>query len=162
MIEEHSRIRHLRHRWDEEDAIRDALERQAKRAFWEEEANELFAPVENHLRRLGTVIYAANATLEVDPTWEHLGEQKLRRTAKVMFIETAEYLPLYFTIERVTIFYGGRHYRFTSGIETLIPVITSDVEQFITPQSQAVAPAHLALTSDQPLLIEHLREIIEP
>jgi len=48
-------------------------------------------------------------------------------------------------------------HRFTAGIETLIPVITSDVEQFITAQSQAAAPAHLALTSDQPLLIEHIR-----
>lgn len=44
----------------------------------------------------------------------------------------------------------------------LIPLITSDVEQFITGQSQAAAPAHLALTSDRPLLIEHLRGIIEP
>jgi len=86
----------------------------------------------------------ANATVEVDPIWEQLGEQKLRRAAKVIFRETAEYLLLDFTIERVTIFYRGMRYRFTSGIKTLIPVITSDVEQFITAQ-QAAAPAHLAL-----------------
>jgi hypothetical protein len=149
--------RHLKRRWDEEDAARDERERLAKLAFLEQEANELFAPIENHLTRLGRVLHAANAAVEVDPTWEHLGEQKLHRTAKVIFRGTAEYLPLDFTIEGVTIFYRNRPYRFTSEIETLIPVITSDVEQFITAQSQAAAPAHLALTSDQPLLIEHIR-----
>jgi hypothetical protein len=162
MNDEHSRIRHLKRRWDEEDATRDQLERQAKRAFLEQEANELFAPVENHLARLGRVLYTANATVEVDPSWEHLGDRKLRRVANVLFKGSAQHLRLDFTIEGVTIFYRNRPYRFTSGIETLIPVITSDVEQFITAQSQKAAPAHLALTSDQPLLIEQLREIIEP
>jgi hypothetical protein len=161
MNDEHSRIRHLKCRWDEEDAARDERERRAKRAFLEQEANELFAPVENHLTRLGRVLHSANAVVEVNPTWEHVGEQKLRRAARVIFGRAAEFLPLYFTIERVTIFYRDRHYRFTSGIEALIPVITSDVEQFITAQSRAAAPAHLALTSDQPLLVEHLRGIIE-
>jgi hypothetical protein len=130
--------------------------------FLEQEANELFAPVENHLTRLGRILHEANAVVEINPTWEHFGEQKLRRAARVIFGGAAEFLPLYFTIERVIIFYRDRHYRFTSGIEALIPVITSDVEQFITAQSQAAAPAHLALTSDPPLLVEHLREIIEP
>jgi hypothetical protein len=45
----------------------------------------------------------------------------------------------------VTIFYRNRPYRFTRAIEALIPVITSDVEQFITAQGQATTPAHLAL-----------------
>jgi hypothetical protein len=102
--DEDSPGRHLKRRWDEEDAARDERERQAKRAFLEQEANELFAPVENHLTRLGRVLHAANAVVEVNPTWEHLGEQKLRRTAKVIFRGTAEYLPLDFTIEGVTIF----------------------------------------------------------
>jgi hypothetical protein len=70
--------------------------------------------------------------------------------------ETAQYLPLDLTIEGVTIFYRNRPYRFTRAVEALIPLITSDVEQFITGQSQPAAPAHLALTSDQPLLIERL------
>ena len=43
-------------------------------------------------------------------------------------------LPLDLTVEGVTIFYRNRPYRFTRGIEALIPVITSDVEQFITAQ----------------------------
>jgi hypothetical protein len=148
MNDEHSRIRQLKHRWDEENAARDQLERQAQRAFLEQEANELFAPVENHLTRLGRVLHAANATVEVNPTWEHLDDRKLRRVANVLFKGSAQQLPLYFTIERITIFYRDRPYRFTSGIETLIPVITSDVEQFITTQNQAVAPAHLALPAD--------------
>jgi hypothetical protein len=44
----------------------------------------------------------------------------------------------------VTIFYRNRPYRFTRAIEALIPVLNSDIEQFITAQSQATTPAHLA------------------
>jgi hypothetical protein len=36
---EHLRIRHLRHRWNEEDAAREELEAQARRKFLEQEAN---------------------------------------------------------------------------------------------------------------------------
>ena len=151
MNDEDSRIRHLKRRWDEEDAARDERERQAKRAFLEQEANELFALVENHLTRLGRVLHSANAVVEVNPTWEHVGDRKLCRVASVLFKGSAQRLD--FTIEGVTIFYRDRRYRFTTGIETLILVITSDVEQFITAQSQAAAPVHLALASDQPLLI---------
>ena len=145
VIDEHSPIPDLKHRWDEEDKTRDELERQAKRAFLEQEANELFAPLENYLTRLDKVIQETNAAVEIDPTWEHLDERKLRRTAKVILRETAQHLALDLTIEGVTIFYRNRPYRFTRAIEALIPVITSDVEQFITAQSQATTPAHLAL-----------------
>jgi hypothetical protein len=105
VIDEHSGIRELKHRWDEEDKTRDELERQAQRAFLEQEANELFAPLENYLTRLDKVLHQANAAVEIDPTWEHI----------------------------------------TRAIEALIPVITSDVEQFIIAQGQATTPAHLAL-----------------
>ena len=145
MIDEQSGIRDLKRRWDEEDKTRDELERQAQRAFLEQEANELFAPLENYLTKLEKVLHQANAAVEIDPTWEHLDERKLRRTAKVIFRETAEHLSLDLTIKGVTIFYRNRPYRFTRAMEALIPVITSDVEQFITAQSQATTPAHLAL-----------------
>ena len=160
-LDEHSAIRDLKHRWDEEDATRDELERQAQRAFLEQEANELFAPLENYLTRLDKVIQQANAAVEIDPTWEHLDERKLRRTAKVMLRETAQHLPLDLTIEGVTIFYRDKPYRFTRAIEALIPVITSDVEQFITAQSQATTPAHLALIKgpNPALLVEHFGQI---
>ena len=71
MIDEHSGIRDLKHRWDEEDKTRYELERQAQRAFLEQEANELFAPLENYLTRLDEVLHQANAAVEIDPTWEH-------------------------------------------------------------------------------------------
>ena len=61
MGDEHSPIRDLKHRWDEEDKTRDELERQARRAFLKQEANELFAPLENYLTRLDKVIHEANA-----------------------------------------------------------------------------------------------------
>ena len=71
MIDEHSGIRELKHRWDEEDKTRYELERQAQRAFLEQEANELFAHLENYLTRLDKVLHQANAAVEIDPTWEH-------------------------------------------------------------------------------------------
>jgi hypothetical protein len=98
-------IRDLKHRWDEEDKTRDELERQAKQAFLEQEANELFAPLENYLTRLDKVLHQANAAVEIDPTWQHIDERKLRRTAKVILWETAEHLSLDLTIEGVTILY---------------------------------------------------------
>jgi hypothetical protein len=99
VIDEHSGIRDLKHRWDEEDKTRYELERQAQRAFLEQEANELFAPLENYLTRLDKVLHQANAAVEIDPTWEHLDERKLRRTAKVILRETAQHLPLDLTID---------------------------------------------------------------
>jgi hypothetical protein len=72
MGDEHSGICDLKHRWDEEDNTRDELERQAQRAFLEQEANGLFAPLENYLTRLDKVLHQANAAVEIDPTWEHL------------------------------------------------------------------------------------------
>jgi hypothetical protein len=160
MRQEHSRIRYLKCRWDEEDAERDNLEREAKRAFLEQEANHLFASIENHLIKLDRVLGAANASVEINHTWEHLGEEKVRRMARVVSKERAQHLLLDFTIQGVTIFYRNRSYRFSRGIEALIPIITSDVEQFITAQSQAVTPARLALMKgqNQAMLIEHLRQ----
>jgi hypothetical protein len=89
MSDAHSHIRHLKHRWDLEDAA-----------------------------------------------WEHLGDQSLRRSARLMFEASAQHLLLDLTIEGVTVSYRNTPYRFTRGIEALIAVITSDVEEFITAQSQ--------------------------
>ena len=121
MSHEDSPIRRLMHRWDDEDATRDAKEAQAKRAFLEQEANQLFTPLENYLSRLDKVIHGANATVEVDPIWQHLDDRKLRRGAQVIFMESA--LPLDLTIEGVTIFYRNTPYRFTRAVDALIPVM---------------------------------------
>ncbi len=142
MSDEVSRIRQITHRWDEEDTARDEREEQAKRAFLEQEANQLFAPVENYLTRLARVLHAADALLEIDPAWEHLGERKLHRVGKVLIGQSGQPLLLDFTVEGATIFYCNRAYRFTGGVEALIPVITSDVEQFITAQTE---PARLRI-----------------
>jgi hypothetical protein len=58
MSHEHSRIRHLKQRWDDEDAVRDELERRAKQMFLEEQANQIFAPIEDYLTRLDKVLRA--------------------------------------------------------------------------------------------------------
>src|SRR5947209_12289060 len=96
MVDEHPTIRDLKHRWDEEDKAREELERQAKRALLEQEANELFAPLENYLTTLDKALHDAESSVEVDATWEHIGDQKLRRIARVRFKDLVE-MPLDFT-----------------------------------------------------------------
>ena len=142
MSHEHSHIQRLKHRWDQEDAERDELEEQARRKFLEQEANQIFSPIENYLTKLAEVLRTAGASVEVDARWEHLGDQKLRRIAKVSSSESAQQLPLDFTIQGASIFYGDKRYHFLREIDALMPVITSDVEQFFTLlRNQAVQSA---------------------
>jgi hypothetical protein len=58
MNDEHSRIRTLKQRWDEDDAARDKQEERAQQIFLEKEANQTFAPIEDYLTRLGKVLSA--------------------------------------------------------------------------------------------------------
>jgi hypothetical protein len=142
MSHEHSHIQRLKHRWDQEDAERDELEEQARRKFLEQEANQIFSPIENYLTKLAEVLRTAGASVEVDARWEHLGDQRLRRIAKVSSSESAQQLPLDFTIQRASIFYREKRYHFLGEIDALMPVITSDVEQFFTLlRNQAVQSA---------------------
>jgi hypothetical protein len=134
MSHEHSRIRHLKQRWDDEDAVRDELERRAKQMFLEEQANQIFAPIGDYLTRLDNVLRAAGASVEIDAKWEHLGGQRLRRVAKVTSTELAQQLPLDLTIQGASIFYRDQPYRFSYDIEALILVITREVEEFLKPQ----------------------------
>jgi hypothetical protein len=142
MSHEHSHIQRLKHRWDQEDAERDELEEQARRKFLEQEANQIFSPIENYLTKLAEVLRTAGASVEVDARWEHLGDRKLRRIAKVSSSESAQQLPLDFTIQGASIFYGDKRFHFLREIDALMPVITSDVEQFFTLlRNQAVQSA---------------------
>jgi hypothetical protein len=139
MSDEHSRIRALKQQWDDEDAMRVEQEGRAKQIFLEEEANQTFAPIEDYLMRLGKVLSAAGASVEIGTTWEHLGDQRLRRVAKVTSTDPTQQLPLDFTIQAVSIFYRDKHYCFSSGIGALILAITSDVEKFLTPRRSQAA-----------------------
>jgi len=133
MNDEHSRNRPLKQQWDKEDAIREKEEQRAQQIFLEKEANLTFAPIEDFLTRLGKVLSAAGGAAEVDTTWEHLADQKLRRIARVTSSNPRQQLHLDFTIQGVSIFYGDKPYRFASGIGALIQAITADVERFLTP-----------------------------
>jgi hypothetical protein len=125
----HSRIRHLKGRWEEEDAARDALELRARRGFLEQDANEIFTSMETYFTRLAKTIRVTGASVEMDENWEHIRDQKLRRTTKV--ISAGQQLHLNFTVQGASIFYRDKSYRIPRGIEALIPIITSDVEQFL-------------------------------
>ena len=84
MSDEGSRIRSLKQRWDADDAARDKQEERAQQTFLEEEANRTFAPIEDFLTRLGKVLSAAGASLEIDTTWEHPSYRRLRRVARII------------------------------------------------------------------------------
>jgi hypothetical protein len=133
MNDKHSHVRTLKQKWHEEDAIREEQEQRAKRTFLENEANQTFAPIQDYLTRLGKVLSAAGASVEIDTTWEHFADQKLHRVATVTSANPAQQLPLDFTIQGVSIFYRGKPYRFGSGIGALILAVTTEVEQFLTP-----------------------------
>ena len=135
MSQEHARIRHLKQQWDDEDAARDELERQAQRSFLEEQANQLFAPIEDFLTRLDKVLRTVGGSVEIDGMWEHLGDGRLRRKAKVTSTEPTQQLSVDFTIQGARICYRDAFYQFSHGTEALIGAITREVEQFLKPKA---------------------------
>ena len=83
------------------------------------------------------MLSAAGASVEIDTTWEHLGERRLRRVAKVISSNPPQELPLDFTIHAASIFYCEKIYRLATGIEALILAITADVQRFLTPHQKS-------------------------
>jgi hypothetical protein len=132
MDDEHSAIRTLKQKWDDEDAERATQEARAQQIFLEAEANHTFAPIEDFLVRLNEVLSAAGASVQIE-SWQHLDDRRLRRVAKVLASNPLQTLPLDFTIHGVSIFYHEKVFRFDSGAAALILAITADVEQFLTP-----------------------------
>jgi hypothetical protein len=130
----HSLIRSFKQRWDDEDAARDELERRAKEIFLEEQANQVFAPIEHYLTRLDKVVHDVGASVEISPVWEHLGDQRLGRAAKVTSSDPNRQHSLDFTIQGVSILFRDRPYSLSNGIKALMRVITHEVEQFLTPR----------------------------
>jgi hypothetical protein len=59
----HSRIRYLKHQWDEEDAARDELELEARRKFLEQEANEIFTSMATYFTSLAKALRAIGASV---------------------------------------------------------------------------------------------------
>ena len=129
---EHSRS--LKRRWDERDAAHDKLETRAKELFLEEQANEIFAPIEDCLTRLDAVLRRFNASVEIDHTRKYFDEQRLRRTAKVKSTQYDQQLSLDFNIHGVRIFHRDKSYRFSRDTEALMRVIVGEVEQFLKPR----------------------------
>jgi hypothetical protein len=132
--EYHSAIRRLKKRWDYEDAERHSVERRTQEIFLEGHANQVFAPIEDYLTRLDEVLRAVGASVEIDPIWTHLGEQKLCRTVRVKSAQPAQQLSLALTIRGVSIWYHDRPYQFSQDTEALMRVITREVEQFLKPR----------------------------
>jgi hypothetical protein len=130
----HSLYRSFKQRWDDEDAARDELARRAKEIFLEEQANQIFAPIEHYLTRLDKVVHAVGASVEISPVWEHLGDQRLGRAAKVTSSDPNRQHSLDFTIQGVSILFRDRPYSLSNGIKALMRVITHEVEQFLTPR----------------------------
>jgi hypothetical protein len=132
--EYHALIRSLKQRWDDEDAARDELERRAKEIFLEDQANQIFAPIEHYLTRLDKVLRAVGASVQIDAVWQHLGDRRLGRAAKVTSSDPNRQYSLDFTIQGVSILFRDRPYSLSNGIKALMRVITHEVEQFLTPR----------------------------
>jgi hypothetical protein len=86
---------------------------------------------------LSKVLSATGASVEIDTTWEHLAERRLRRVAKVISPDSLHRLALDFTINAASIFYCDKVYRLATGIEALIMAIAADIERFLTPYRKA-------------------------
>jgi hypothetical protein len=77
------------------------------------------------------VLRAADGSVEIDAMWEHLGDRKLRRVAKVTSTESKQQLHVDLIIQEAT---NDKPYRFSQGLEALISAITREVERFLKPQ----------------------------
>jgi hypothetical protein len=128
------RSRVLKQRWDEKDAARDKLEQRAKELSLEEQANEIFSPVQEHLTNLDNVLRGFSASVDINSQWEHLGEQRLRRLATVRSTEFEQQLSLAFNVHGVRIFYRDKSYQFSRDIEALKRVIAGEIEKFLKPR----------------------------
>src|SRR5258708_983181 len=105
MTQEPVRISHLKQKWSDEDALRDERERRAKQLFLEEQADQMFAPIKDYLARLDKVLRITGGSVKIDERWEHLGDQRLRRVAKVTSTASRQQLPIDLIFQGASIFY---------------------------------------------------------
>jgi hypothetical protein len=87
--------------------------------------------------RLREVLSGAGASVEIDTTWQHLADRRLRLVATVVSSNPVQRLPLDFTIHGVSIIYHDKVFQFDRGIAALILTITDEVEQFLTPHRKS-------------------------
>ena len=130
--------RSLKRRWDEEDAVREERERGAKELFLEQQANEIFAPIERCLIRLDNVLRNFGGSVEINSTWEHVADQRLRRVAKVRSTQADQNLTLDFNVHGLRILHRDKSYQLSRDMEALIRAILGEVEQFFTTFRQQV------------------------
>ena len=71
------RPRTLKQKWGADDAARDKEEEQAQQLFLEKEANHTFAPIEDFLTKVRSVLGTSGASVEIDSMWEHLGDRRV-------------------------------------------------------------------------------------
>jgi hypothetical protein len=99
----------------------------------EEQAKQVFQPIKEYLMRMNQAVHTVGATVEIDPRWEPLGDQKLRRTARVASTKLSRPLPLDFTIQGALILLGDKTYEYPHQIDALKHEIRRQVEQFLMP-----------------------------
>jgi hypothetical protein len=99
----------------------------------EEQAKRVFQPIKEYLMRMNQAVHTVGATVEIDPRWEPLGDQKLRRTARVTSTKLSRPLSLDFTLQGALILLGNKTYEYPHQIEALKHEIRGQVEQFLMP-----------------------------
>ena len=63
-------IRNLKQSWDDKDATREKLEQREKQLFLEDQANQIFAPIEDYFTRLDKVLHRVRASAKIEAMWE--------------------------------------------------------------------------------------------
>jgi hypothetical protein len=130
MNDEHSLGRSLKQKWDEEDAERATQEARAQQIFLEAEASRTFAPIEDYFTRLGRVLSATGASVELDTAWARLSDRRLRGVARITSSDPPRQLRLEFTIQAArTIYAKGRD--FTKVIHNLDSLMITDSRRLL-------------------------------
>jgi hypothetical protein len=74
-----SLVRNVKQAWETKDTARDELEQQAQ---------QIFAPIDDYLKRMNQALHAVGAIVQIDTKWQSMADQTLHRVAKVTSTKT--------------------------------------------------------------------------
>ena len=111
--------------------VRQVQNKEKQSDLLEEQAKQVFQPIKEYLMRMNQALHTVGATVEIDPRWEPLGDQKLRRTARVASTKLSRPLPLDFKLQGALISLGNETYQYPHQIEALKQDIQRQVERFL-------------------------------
>ena len=119
-----SLVRNVKQAWETKDTARDELEQQAQ---------QIFAQIDDYLKRMNQALHAVGAIVQIDTKWQSMADQTLHRVAKVTSTKLSQQLNLDFTTQGSRIFYHSKSYQCPNEIDALKQDINHEVERFLKP-----------------------------